>query len=316
VIRTFGVRFLHLIVVLVIVSIMTFLLMNLVPGDPAASFLGPTATSEDYERVREELGLDRSIPARYWDWASHAVRGDFGDTLTPPIESVSDRVMRALPVSLELAVLALGMALLLAIPTAVWSAYRLDGRLDRVATGASFTLISVPSFVLALLLVLFAVLQLGWFPRAGWVRPSEGGWGKNLEYAFLPALTLALVEWPVFTRLLRSDMISTLQEDYILAARAKGMPTRHILFREALRPSSFSLITLAGLSLGRIIGGAVIVETIFGIPGIGRTIVDGALARDYTLVQGAVMVVATVYVVVNAVIDLSYSYLDPRIRRG
>jgi peptide/nickel transport system permease protein len=154
------------------------------------------------------------------------------------------------------------------------------------------------------------------FPLGQWARPTEKGWITNLKYAFLPALTLALNEAAVFTRLLRSDMIATLQEDYILAAKAKGMPTRHILLREALRPSSFSLITLAGVSLGRLIGGTVIVEGVFALPGVGRTVIDAATKSDYKLVQGGVLIIAVIYILLNLFVDLMYSYLDPRIRRG
>jgi peptide/nickel transport system permease protein len=165
------------------------------------------------------------------------------------------------------------------------------------------------------LLILFAVT---WkiFPIGEWARPTAEGWPTNLRYAFLPALTLAIPEAAVYARLLRSDMISTLQEDYILAARAKGMSVPHILFREALRPSSFSLITLAGLSIGRLIGGTVIVEQIYSLPGIGQAVITAARANDYTVVQGAVLVIAALYVTINLIIDIMYSYLDPRIRRG
>jgi peptide/nickel transport system permease protein len=177
-------------------------------------------------------------------------------------------------------------------------------------------LISVPTFLAGLLMLLTLAIHWRWFPLGQWARPTEAGWGTNLRHAFLPALTLALGEMAVFTRLLRSDMISTLQEDYILAARARGMPPRHILVRDALRPSSFSLVTLAGLSFGRLIGGTVVVEAVFALPGIGSVVVDGARKSDYPLVQGGVIVIAVVYVTVNLFVDAMYYYLDPRVRRG
>jgi peptide/nickel transport system permease protein len=203
----------------------------------------------------------------------------------------------------------------IALPVAMWSAYRAGGRFDRVVSAATFGVISVPSFLAALLLVLIFAVNWHLFPLGQWARPTAKGWATNLRYAFLPALTLALQEAAVFTRLLRSDMMTTLQEDYILAARAKGMPTWHILAREALRPSSFSLITLAGLSVGRLIGGTIIVEQIFALPGLGSVIINAAQKNDYPVVQGGVLIIAIVYVLVNLVVDVFYGYLDPRIRR-
>jgi peptide/nickel transport system permease protein len=229
---------------------------------------------------------------------------------------VSSMLLRALPVNLELAILALLMAFAIAIPAAMWSAYRPGGRFDRVVSAGTFGVISVPSFLAGLLLILLFAVNWEIFPLGQWARPTEEGWITNLHHAFLPALTLALAEAAVFTRLLRSDMMSTLQEDYILAARAKGMPTGHILVREALRPSSFSLITLAGISVGRLIGGTIIVEQVFTLPGLGSVVITAAQKHDYTVVQGAVLLIALIYVLVNLFVDVFYSYLDPRIRRG
>jgi peptide/nickel transport system permease protein len=212
--------------------------------------------------------------------------------------------------------MAIAMALTVSIPLAIWSAYRAGSRFDRFMSATMFGLISVPAFVAGLLLLLVLAVYWRVFPYGQWSRPSEAGWATNLHHAFLPALTLALNEIAVFTRLLRGDMISTLRGDFILAAKAKGMPTRHILVREALRPSSFSLVTLAGVSLGRLIGGTVIVEQVFALPGLGRTIVDAATKNDYKLVQGGVLVIAAGYIIINLVVDILYGLLDPRIRRG
>jgi peptide/nickel transport system permease protein len=316
VLRAVGTKLLLLVPVLFLVSLGTFFLVELVPGDPAQQVLGPNSTAEDYERIREEMGLNKPVVERYVDWLSKAVRGDLGRNLVPPSTKVTDRLKDAFPVNLELAVLALGMAFVIALPVAMWSAYRAGSRFDRVASASMFGLISVPSFLAGILLLLIFAINWRTFPLGQWSRPTDKGWATNLKHAFLPALTLALNEAAVFARLLRSDMMSTLQEDYILAARAKGMPTGHILAREALRPSSFSLITLAGVSLGRLIGGTVIVERVFALPGVGRVIIDAATKSDYTLVQGGVLVIAVVYILLNLVVDLLYSYLDPRIRRG
>jgi peptide/nickel transport system permease protein len=375
--RTIGLKLVHLVPVLFLVSLATFFLLQLVPGDPATSVLGADATPEQYAAVRAELGLNKPLLQRYLDWLGNTLSGDLGRSLKPPVQNVSDMILSRLPVTLEITILAIGMSLLVSIPLALGAAYRANGRFDRITSGAAFAAISVPSFLGGLLIVFFFVFNIdlvrwpllvggaalaAWlvgrtagrtahypqgrprarhlatglglaaligvgayllfahfpdFPRQGFVRwTDKRGILENLRSAFLPSLTLALVEIAIFMRLLRGDLISTLQEDYILSARAKGMPARSILVRDALRPSSFSLITVAGVSLGRLIGGTAIVEAIFNLPGMGTLIIDSVGAKDYRVVQGAVLVVAVFYVIVNAAIDISYSYLDPRIRRG
>jgi peptide/nickel transport system permease protein len=314
--RTVLSRALLVIPVLFLVSLGTFFMVALVPGSPEVQVLGPNATPEDYARVRHELGFDQPVLQRYLHWVGHTVRGDLGDNLVPPIQKVTTMIGRALPVNLELAILALLMAFVLAIPAAMWSAYRPGGRFDRIASATTFGVISIPSFLAGILLILVFAVNWHIFPLGQWARPTAEGWITNLHYAFLPAFTLALQEAAVFARLLRSDMMSTLQEDYILAARAKGMGTAHILIREALRPSSFSLITLAGISVGRLIGGTIIVEQVFTLPGLGQIVITAAQKSDFTVVQGAVLVIALIYIVVNLFVDFLYAYLDPRIRRG
>jgi peptide/nickel transport system permease protein len=312
--RLIATKLALLIPVLLIVSIGTFLLVQLVPGDPAVQVLGPNSTKEDYERVRTEMGLDKPLTTRYVDWLSGVVvHQDLGDSLVPPVEPVSKRLMRAFPINIELAVLALGITLLVSIPLGVLSAHKQGSALDRAMTASTFGMVSIPTFLVGMLLILVLASQWKLFPVGQWARPSEKGLAANLQHAFLPALTLAITVIAVFTRLIRNDMITTLNEDYILAAKAKGLPTRHILWREALRPSSFSAVTLAGVSLGRLIGGTIIVEALFGLPGVGRVIVDGALSSDYTVVQGGVLFIAMAYVLLSFVVDLLYHVLDPRV---
>jgi peptide/nickel transport system permease protein len=302
--------------VLLLVSFGTFVLTDLVPGDPAQQVLGPNSSPEEYVRVREAMGLDEPLMTRYVQWLGDALRGDLGENLVPPVEPVRDRLARALPVNLELAVLALAMALVVSVPIATWSAHRAGQPFDRVASSATFALISVPTFLGGILLVLVFAINWRLFPLGQWARPSDAGWAENLHHAVLPALTLASTEAAVFTRLLRNDMVATLSEDFVLAARAKGMPMWHVLVRHALRPSSFSLVTLAGVSLGRLIGGTIIVEQVFALPGVGRAVIAGAQQSDYTIVQGGVLVLAVIYVLANAGVDVLYGYLDPRVRRG
>jgi len=314
--RTIGIKAALLIPVLFIVSLGTFFMIDMVPGDPAFNVLGPNATRQDYLRVHHELGFDQPVLHRYWHWLTGVLHGDLGSNLAPPVQRVSTVLHRAFPVNLELAILALLMALAIAVPLGMYTAYKQGSRLDRFVSAGTFGTISVPSFLAGVILVLMFAVNWQIFPLGQWARITDKGLLTNLRYAFLPALTLALPEAAVFTRLLRSDMVGTLQENYILAAKAKGMPTRKILMREALRPSSFSLITLAGISVGRLIGGTVIVEQIFALPGVGTAVIGAARRHDYTVVQGGVLVIALIYVIVNLFVDVLYAYLDPRIRRG
>lgn len=314
-VRRVGVRVLELLAVLLLVSFGVFMLLSLVPGDPAVAVLGEGRAPEEYAAMRGQMGLDDPLLARYLDWLGGVLTGDFGRSLVPPTVPVLDRLVTALPVSLELALLGVLMALALAIPLALWSAYHEGGRIDRTISAMSFGLLSIPSFLLALLLIAGLVNSLGWFPRSEWVRPTESITG-NLHHAFLPALTIALMEMAMFTRILRNDLVTTLHEDFILAARAKGMPPLRIMVSDALRPSSFSLVTILGLSIGRLVGSTVIVEYLFALPGMGKLIIEAAAAGNYPIVQGAVLLVAMIYVLSNQLIDLSYGYLDPRTRRA
>ncbi|WP_112470466.1 ABC transporter permease [Streptomyces triticisoli] len=305
----------ELVGVLLIVSIGVFSLVVLLPGDPAVAILGPGHPPSAYAELRQELGLDDPLLTRYLHWLGGVLQGDLGRSIVPPQGEVSSRLVSALPVSAEIAVLGLLIALVIAVPLAMWSAYREGGVVDRIISAGTFGVLSVPSFLAGLLLIWLMVNSLGWFPRSEWVRLSEGDLLGNLHHAFLPALTVALVELAMFTRVLRGDLIVTLREDYILAARAKGMAPLRILVADALRPSSFSLVTLLGLSLGRLIGSTVIVEYLFSLPGMGSLVVNAASQGDYPVVQGAVLVIAFIYVVINAGIDFSYGHLDPRTRR-
>lgn len=315
-IRTITSRLLVVVPVLFLVSVGVFAMVYLVPGDPAVAVAGPEATPETYSYIRARLGLDQPFWRQYIDWLGDAVRLDFGRNLVPPVESVVTRLSRAVPVNLELMVLALVLAVAVALPLALWSASRPGGRVDRTVSMVTFGVLSVPNFLAAVIIILLFAVNWTWFPPGQWARPTDAGWFENLRHAFLPALTLSMYEGAVFTRVLRSDLISTLQEDYILAAQAKGMTRRHVLWREALRPSSFSLITVAGISVGRLLGGSLIVEQVFALPGLGKTIVDASRVHDFPIVQAGVLLIALVYVFSNLAVDLLYSFLDPRIRRG
>ena len=216
--------------------------------------------------------------------------------------------------SIELMALSLLLSLSLAVPAGLLAAYRAGQSIDKLLSALAAPLLSAPSFMLGLVLMFFLALTLKWLPAVGYVPLSEGILG-NLRSFAIPVLTLALVEWPVFMRILRSDAIVTLQQDYVLLAKAKGLRNAHILLRHVLKPSSFTLITVAGLTIGTLIGGALVVETIFALPGVGRLLIGSISSRDFMMVQGAVTLIAVGFVLVNFAVDTIYSVLDPRVAR-
>lgn len=298
---------------LLAVSFFTFMLVSLLPGDPAVMILGAGGVSpEAVAQLRLELGLDRPLLIRYFDWLGSALSGDLGRSPMTG-QSVTDAILSRLPVTIQLGVMAIVIALVLAIPLAMVSAYFAGSRLDRSISGIGFALMSVPGFMMAIFLILIFAVGLGWFPATGWI-PLSVSPSANLRSAILPAMSLAMIELALYMRLLRTDLIDTLQQDYITLARAKGLPNWLILTRHALRPSSFSLMTVVGLQLGGVISGAIIVEEIFALPGVGRLLYQSILQRDLLMVQGIVLFIATAYVVVNFLVDLCYSFLDPRVR--
>jgi peptide/nickel transport system permease protein len=305
-------RLIRLIPVLLVVTGFTFLLTALLPGDPAIAILGDQAQPEAIAALRKQLHEDEPMPVRYLSWLKSAASGDLGTSIKKQ-QHVSDLIKERLPVSLELLVLAQVLALALAIPAGIAAAYRAGGRFDRLASGTSFGLLAVPGFVLGIVLIYALAVQVELFPASGYTQFTENPL-ENLRSFFLPSVTLALAEAAVYMRLVRNDMISTLQEDYIAMARAKGLPPAYILARHALKPSSFTLLTVLGINVGRLVGGALIVETIFSLPGVGRLLVESIYNRDLVIVQGVVLFVAVSYVLINFGVDMLYAVLDPRIR--
>jgi peptide/nickel transport system permease protein len=307
-------RLLYLVPVLVAVSLLTFLIASLLPGDLAYVILGDQATPEKVEALRHDMGLDQPIWWRYASWLGHVLQGDFGRSFRTG-QTVLQAVTERLPVSLELMLLAELGALAIGIPLAIACAVRSGSAFDRFMTGSAFGMLSVPAFLSAILLIYLFAVELRWLPATGYVPFEEDPVG-NLRSFLLPALTLALGEWPVLMRVLRSDMIATLQEDYIAMARAKGLKPSRILLVHALKPSSLTLVTVTGINIGRLIGGTVIVESIFALPGIGRLLLGAIFTRDLIILQGVVLFVALGYVLMNFIVDMLYAVLDPRIRHG
>jgi peptide/nickel transport system permease protein len=300
--------------VLLAVTLLTFLIASLLPGDLATAMLGDQATPEAVAALRRDMGLDQPLWWRYLNWLGGILQGDFGRSFRTG-EPVLAAILARLPVSLELMLLAELAALAISIPLAIHCAVRSGSGFDRFVTGIAFAKLSIPNFMAAILLIWLFAVELRWLPATGFVPFAEDPLG-NLRSLVLPALTLALAEWPVLMRVLRSDMIATLQEDYITLAKAKGLKRRRILFLHALKPSSLTLITVAGINIGRLIGGAVIVESVFALPGIGRLLLGAIYTRDFMILEGVVLFVAAGFVIVNFLVDLLYAVLDPRIRHA
>jgi peptide/nickel transport system permease protein len=307
-------RLLYLVPVLVAVSLLTFLIASLLPGDLAYVILGDQATPDKVAALRHDMGLDQPIWWRYLGWLGHVLEGDFGRSFRTG-QTVLQAVAERLPVSFELMLLAELAALAIGIPLAIACAVRAGSAFDRFITGSAFGMLSVPAFLAAILLIYLFAVDLRWLPATGYIPFSEDPLG-NLRCFVLPALTLALGEWPVLMRVLRSDMISTLQEDYIAMARAKGLKPSRILLVHALKPSSLTLVTVTGINIGRLMGGTVIVESVFALPGIGRLLLGAIYTRDLIILQGVVLCVACGYVLMNFIVDMLYAVLDPRIRHG
>ena len=307
-------KLLHLLPVLLAVSLLTFLIASLLPGDLAYVILGDQATPDKVAALRHDMGLDQPIWWRYLGWLVQVLQGDFGRSFRTG-QTVLQAVAERLPVSFELMLLAELGALVIGIPLAIACAVRAGSPFDRLVTGSAFGMLSVPAFLSAILLIYFFAVELRWLPATGFVPFSEDPLG-NLRCFVLPALTLALGEWPVLMRVLRSDMIATLQEDYIAMARAKGLKPSRILLVHALKPSSLTLVTVTGINIGRLMGGTVIVESIFALPGIGRLLLGSIYTRDLIILQGVVLCVASGYVLINFIVDMLYAVLDPRIRHG
>ena len=302
-----------LIATLLAVSLVSFLLIALLPGDLALLILADSATPDRVAALRAELGLDQPLLVRYVTWLGNVLQGDLGRAIHSG-EATRDVILSRLPVTIELIVLTQVVALGLAIPLGIWSAYRRGSAIDHTVLIACLALLSTPAFVLGLALIYVFALQLQWLPATGYVALNEGVLA-NLESFVLPVLSLALIEVPVYLRLLRSEMIGTLQQNFIALARGMGLPTWRILFENALRPSSLNLITVVGINMGRLMGGAIIIESMFALPGVGQLLVESIYQQEYLMTQGIVLFVAVMFIAINLATDLVYALVDPRLLR-
>ena len=310
-------RIVRLVFVFLVVTFFTFWLLDQGKGDLAAAKAGLNATPETVAQIRTELGLDGTFVSRYFEWLGNALRFDFGDSIVTEGFTSWELIRESLPKTLELMVLAEIIAIGLAVPLAIASARRPGGWIDKWSSSGAFGLLALPAFVLGIYLAFVFGVKLGWFPTIVDDLPglNDDPLG-NLHQMFLPSLTLGLNLVAVYLRLLRSDLIETLQEDYVMLAQARGIPERRIMWRHVLRPSSLNFTTALGLNIAGLVGGAFIIEVLFGINGMGRLVIQRVVLQDFQVVAAVVALLTVAYVLLNFVVDILYSILDPRIRHG
>ena len=305
-------RLLATIPVLLLVTAGVFALIHLTPGDPIDAMMAESVDDSVKRQLRSDLGLDRPLYLQYATWMGRLLQGDLGSSIRNR-EPVIENVGRRIKPSLQLAGFAMAISLLVATPIGILSAARRNSTLDRFGTSFALFGICMPNFLIALLLIFLFGVTLRWLPISGYVDPMEELW-DGLRSLALPAITLGLALAAVITRTLRSSMLEALSEDYIRTARAKGLSDGAVIRRHALKNALIPVVTVLGLQLGTLIGGAVITEYVFALPGVGRLVVDAVFARDYPLVQGVVLLIAVGFILSNLMVDLLYGWIDPRIR--
>ncbi|HET9492207.1 MAG TPA: ABC transporter permease [Methylomirabilota bacterium] len=300
------------VVTLFVISLIVFAGVRAIPGDPARVMAGTEADEAGLEEIREKYGLDDPLPVQYLRWIGLAVQGDLGESIRTR-ESVAATIAQKLPITIELTGLAILVAVSIAIPAGVFAAVRRNSAWDMLASALSLGGVSVPNFWLGIMLILLLSVRLGWLPASGFV-PWWEDLAANLQRMIMPAVVLGTSLAAVLMRQTRNAMIEVLSADYIRTARAKGLAQHGVVFRHAIRNALLPVVTILGLQMGALMGGAVVTEQIFVVPGFGRLIVEAVFTRDYPLVQGVVLISASAYVVINLFVDVSYSLLNPRIR--
>ena len=298
--------------VLLIVAVLVFALLRLAPGDPAAILAGDAASTEQIARIRATLGLEKPIPVQFGIWIASLAGGDLGESFYYKMK-VATLIGQRLEPTLALATLTILIAVLVAVPLGVVAAWRFGGWFDRALMGFSVLGFSVPVFVLAYLLIWLVSLKLGWLPVQGYQRIGDG-FLPFLRHLILPSITLSVIYIALIARVTRASVLETLGEDYVRTARAKGLPELRVLVRHGLANAAIPIVTVIGIGIALLIGGVVVTESVYAIPGLGRLTVDAVLARDFPTIQGVILFFSCAYVLINLLIDLSYVFLDPRIR--
>jgi len=325
-------RIIESIPVIIGVSILVFLLIHLIPGDPATAMLGERATPENVAALRSRLGLDKPLYEQYLIWVGNLLQGDFGNTVRGNIP-VKNEIINRFPATIELSLVALTIATVIGLPVGILSAIKRNSIIDTASMFGALFGVSIPIFVLGLLLIFLVGVELGWLPFVGRLSSGlsvnrvtglltidallEGNWEAlkdSLEHLILPAVTLATIPLAIIARITRSAMLEVLNQDYIRTARAKGLKARTVIMRHGFRNAMLPIVTIIGLQLGTLLSGAVLTETIYSWPGVGKWLFDSIVARDYAIVQSMTLLIALIYIVVNLTVDVLYAFIDPRIR--
>ncbi|HMM26722.1 MAG: ABC transporter permease [Chloroflexota bacterium] len=325
-------RVIESIPVIIGVSILVFLLIHLIPGDPATAMLGERATQENVAALRERLGLDKPLYEQYLIWVGNLLQGDLGNTVRGNIP-VKDEIANRFPATIELSIWALTIATTIGLPVGIVSAIKRNSLIDTASMFGALFGVSIPIFVLGLLLIFFVGVELRWLPFVGRLSSGlsvervtglvtidaliERDWAAlkdAVEHLILPAITLATIPLAIIARITRSAMLEVLNQDYIRTARAKGLKSRQVIMRHGFRNAMLPIVTIIGLQLGTLLSGAVLTETIYSWPGVGKWLFDSIVARDYAIVQSMTLLIAMIYIVVNFAVDVLYAFIDPRIR--
>jgi peptide/nickel transport system permease protein len=305
-------RFVSLIVVMFLVAALVFFLTRLAPGDPAAIMLGDQATAEDVERLREVYGLDKPVLVQFGLWLKEIAQGNLGRSIFLQ-QPVGAALLDRAELTFFLTIFAVSIAAAIGIPAGIASAVWRGRAVDQVVSGLAMLAANIPSFWLGLIFIQLFAVRLGWFPVAGY-GPPGAGLIERLSYLMLPAAVLGIVNSALITRFTRASMLDVLDNDYIRTARSKGLSEWRVVMRHAFGSALIPIVTVVGLTAALMIGGAIVTETVFGLPGIGNLVVSAVLRRDYPVIQGALIVVAAIYVLINLAIDLLYAAIDPRVR--
>ena len=305
-------RVLAVIPVMIIVATLAFVLIHLAPGDPASVIAGPYATPDDVAKLRRQLGLDEPLPMQLMHWYGRLLTGNLGDSIFLR-RPVTEAVMERIEPTLLLTIWGTLIAVLLGVPAGIVSARYHNSAVDQSLMGLALLGLSIPNFLLGLLMILVFGVWLGWLPVAGYVPLDEGLW-RNTRSLLMPSISLGLVQSALIARITRSSMLDVLREQYIVSGRAKGLDERTVVYKHALKNAIIPTLTVIGITFALLVGGAVVIETVFNIPGLGRLIISAVLRRDYPVIQGVVLLIAVSYTVINLLVDLAYLVIDPRIR--
>ena len=303
-------RVLAVIPVMIIVATLAFVLIHLAPGDPASVIAGPYATPDDVAKLRRQLGLDEPLPMQLMHWYGRLLTGNLGDSIFLR-RPVTEAVMERIEPTLLLTVWGTLIAVLLGVPAGIISARYHNSAVDQSLMGLALLGLSIPNFLLGLLMILVFGVWLGWLPVAGYVPLDEGLW-RNTRSLLMPSVSLGLVQSALIARITRSSMLDVLREQYIVSGRAKGLDERTVVYKHALKNAIIPTLTVIGITFALLVGGAVVIETVFNIPGLGRLIISAVLRRDYPVIQGVVLLIAVSYTVINLLVDLAYLVIDPQ----